>query len=50
MSSSISLSSARLCAGDQILEVNGEALHGLTHSQALQKFKVRLPSGFGCSS
>ncbi|XP_078800961.1 pro-interleukin-16 isoform X3 [Oryzias latipes] len=29
----------RLQQGDQILEVNGEALHGLTHSQALQKFK-----------
>lgn len=27
-------------AGDEILELNGESLHGLTHEDALQKFKV----------
>lgn len=26
--------------GDEILEVNGESLHGLTHLQAIQTFKV----------
>ncbi|XP_061563811.1 pro-interleukin-16 [Cololabis saira] len=29
----------RLQEGDEILEVNGESLHGLTHDEALQKFK-----------
>ena len=28
------------CAGDEILEVNGESLQGLTHQQAIQTFKV----------
>lgn len=27
-------------SGDEILEVNGESLHGLTHLQAIQTFKV----------
>ncbi|XP_036400199.1 pro-interleukin-16 [Megalops cyprinoides] len=29
----------RLQEGDEILELNGESLHGLTHEDALQKFK-----------
>uniref|UniRef100_H2S1K1 Pro-interleukin-16 n=1 Tax=Takifugu rubripes TaxID=31033 RepID=H2S1K1_TAKRU len=29
----------RLQHGDEILEVNGESLHGLTHDEALHKFK-----------
>ncbi|XP_068617031.1 PDZ domain-containing protein 2 [Brachionichthys hirsutus] len=29
----------RLEEGDEILEVNGESLHGLTHQQAIQTFK-----------
>ncbi|XP_060739959.1 pro-interleukin-16 isoform X2 [Tachysurus vachellii] len=29
----------RLHEGDEILELNGESLHGLTHEDALQKFK-----------
>ncbi|KAM9318154.1 pro-interleukin-16 [Pholidichthys leucotaenia] len=29
----------RLQEGDEILELNGESLHGLTHDEALQKFK-----------
>ncbi|XP_037835967.1 pro-interleukin-16 isoform X1 [Kryptolebias marmoratus] len=29
----------RLQEGDEILEVNGESLHGLTHDEALHKFK-----------
>ncbi|KAK3533204.1 hypothetical protein QTP70_013607 [Hemibagrus guttatus] len=29
----------RLQQGDEILELNGESLHGLTHEDALQKFK-----------
>lgn len=29
-----------LCVGDEILEVNGESLQGLTHQQAIQTFKV----------
>uniref|UniRef100_A0A8C9S734 PDZ domain-containing protein n=1 Tax=Scleropages formosus TaxID=113540 RepID=A0A8C9S734_SCLFO len=29
----------RLQEGDEILELNGESLHGLTHEEALQKFK-----------
>ncbi|TNN75628.1 Pro-interleukin-16 [Liparis tanakae] len=32
----------RLQEGDEILELNGESLHGLTHDEALHKFKVRL--------
>lgn len=28
------------CAGDEVLEVNGESLQGLTHQQAIQTFKV----------
>ena len=28
--------------GDEILELNGESLHGLTHDEALHKFKVRI--------
>lgn len=28
------------CSGDEILEVNGESLQGLTHQQAIQTFKV----------
>ena len=28
------------CLGDEILEVNGESLQGLTHQQAIQTFKV----------
>lgn len=28
-------------AGDEILELNGESLPGLTHDEALHKFKVR---------
>uniref|UniRef100_A0A8D2LUI5 PDZ domain-containing protein n=1 Tax=Varanus komodoensis TaxID=61221 RepID=A0A8D2LUI5_VARKO len=30
----------RLQEGDEILELNGELMHGLTHHEALQKFKV----------
>ncbi|KAJ6662802.1 hypothetical protein lerEdw1_011006 [Lerista edwardsae] len=30
----------RLQEGDEILELNGESMHGLTHYEALQKFKV----------
>ncbi|XP_068813892.1 pro-interleukin-16 isoform X2 [Struthio camelus] len=30
----------RLQEGDEILELNGESMHGLTHYDALQKFKV----------
>ncbi|KAL7980115.1 hypothetical protein Chor_001383 [Crotalus horridus] len=30
----------RLQEGDEILELNGESMHGLTHHEALQKFKV----------
>lgn len=26
--------------GDEILEVNGESLQGLTHQEAIQRFKV----------
>lgn len=29
-----------LKTGDEILELNGESMHGLTHYDALQKFKV----------
>ncbi|XP_043933829.1 pro-interleukin-16 [Protopterus annectens] len=29
----------RLQEGDEIIELNGESMHGLTHSEALQKFK-----------
>ncbi|KAG5270371.1 hypothetical protein AALO_G00191880 [Alosa alosa] len=29
----------RLQEGDEILELNGESLHGLTHEEALQRFK-----------
>lgn len=29
-----------LITGDEILELNGESMHGLTHYEALQKFKV----------
>nr|XP_041574264.1 pro-interleukin-16 isoform X5 [Taeniopygia guttata] len=41
----------RLQEGDEILELNGESMHGLTHYDALQKFKVmyspsRTTSGF----
>ncbi|NWR69079.1 IL16 protein, partial [Centropus unirufus] len=31
----------RLQEGDEILELNGESMHGLTHYDALQKFKAR---------
>ncbi|NXH82785.1 IL16 protein, partial [Edolisoma coerulescens] len=31
----------RLQEGDEILELNGESMHGLTHYDALQKFKVK---------
>ncbi|KAM4037607.1 pro-interleukin-16 isoform 3-T4 [Anomaloglossus baeobatrachus] len=31
----------RLQEGDEILELNGESMHGLTHNDALQKFKVK---------
>lgn len=27
-------------SGDEILEVNGQSLHGLTHQQAIKTFKV----------
>uniref|UniRef100_A0A8C4DNU0 Interleukin 16 n=1 Tax=Dicentrarchus labrax TaxID=13489 RepID=A0A8C4DNU0_DICLA len=30
----------RLQEGDEILELNGESLHGLTHDEALHKFKL----------
>uniref|UniRef100_A0AAV2LTB7 Pro-interleukin-16 n=1 Tax=Knipowitschia caucasica TaxID=637954 RepID=A0AAV2LTB7_KNICA len=30
----------RLQEGDEILELNGESLHGLTHDEALNKFKL----------
>lgn len=29
-------------AGDEIVELNGESMYGLTHNDALQKFKVRI--------
>lgn len=29
-----------LLPGDEILEVNGESLQGLTHQEAIQRFKV----------
>lgn len=35
------IDAVRSSAGDEILEVNGEPLHGLTHDEALHKFKVR---------
>ncbi|XP_061451687.1 pro-interleukin-16 isoform X2 [Rhineura floridana] len=31
----------RLQEGDEILELNGESVHGLTHYEALQKFKAK---------
>ncbi|XP_075063993.1 pro-interleukin-16 isoform X2 [Mixophyes fleayi] len=31
----------RLQEGDEIVELNGESMHGLTHNDALQKFKVK---------
>ncbi|XP_060116141.1 pro-interleukin-16 [Heteronotia binoei] len=31
----------RLREGDEILELNGESMHGLTHYEALQKFKAK---------
>ncbi|KAM9422323.1 pro-interleukin-16 isoform 2-T2 [Salvelinus alpinus] len=31
----------RLQEGDEILELNGESLHGLTHEDALQRFKIK---------
>ncbi|XP_071610481.1 pro-interleukin-16 isoform X3 [Heliangelus exortis] len=31
----------RLQEGDEILELNGESMHGLTHHDALQKFKAK---------
>ncbi|XP_066491123.1 pro-interleukin-16 isoform X1 [Tiliqua scincoides] len=31
----------RLQEGDEILELNGESMHGLTHYEALQKFKAK---------
>ncbi|XP_073509241.1 pro-interleukin-16 isoform X2 [Phyllobates terribilis] len=31
----------RLQEGDEILELNGESMYGLTHNDALQKFKVK---------
>ncbi|NXD06205.1 IL16 protein, partial [Nothocercus nigrocapillus] len=34
----------RLQEGDEILELNGESMHGLTHYDALQKFKVTYSS------
>ena len=30
-----------VCVGDEILELNAESLHGLSHDEALHKFKVR---------
>lgn len=33
--------------GDEILELNGESMAGLTHQDALQKFKVSMVSGYG---
>lgn len=37
----ITVQTAFLCiTGDEILELNGKSLHGLTHDEALKKFKV----------
>lgn len=32
--------------GDEILELNGDSMAGLTHQDALQKFKVSVVSGW----
>lgn len=41
MALAITVQTAFLCiTGDEILELNGKSLHGLTHDEALKKFKV----------
>lgn len=36
--------------GDEILEVNGESLQGLTHQQAIQTFKVECIFRMACNT